>query len=97
MFNIILRAFEDPSDAPWSSVGILEFVDAAFGSIQTDSMTSKDHVTNGVRVGVWPMRIDELAVVGALFLDENTGNLAKGQEACGKILRVRFHGRGQGC
>ncbi len=97
MFNIIRRAFEDPSDAPWSSVGILEFVDAAFGSIQTDGTTSENHVANRVRVGVWPTQVDEFAVVGALFLDENTGNLAKGREACGKILRVRFHDRGQGC
>ncbi len=97
MLQLVGCTFKDSADVPGSSKRKLQLVNPLLDGRRSDSVSSKDNVTNGVNARIRPARIDVFAMVGALLLNKQFRNKTACRQPSCKVFQVGDNRAGRQC
>jgi hypothetical protein len=86
VLKLVGCTFKDSADAPGSSKQKLQLVNPLLGGRQSDSVTSRVNVANGVNTRIRPAHIDVFAMVGALLFNKQFRNKTACQQPSCKVF-----------
>ena len=72
-------------DEPWTCEGIDEFINLPTPSIRSGCATSKNSITDRVKLGIGASCIDEFTMISSLFIDKKSSHLSDCRKTSGEV------------
>jgi hypothetical protein len=73
-------------DEPWTCEGIDEFINLPTPSIRSGCATSKNSITDRVKLGIGASCIDEFTMISSLFIDKKSSHLSECRKTSGEVM-----------
>ena len=85
VLNFVECTVKFGSDKLWTCEGIGEFINLPASSIRSGCATSKNSVTDRVKLRIRASCIDEFTMISSLFIDKKSSHLSECRKTSGEV------------